>query len=250
MELRAYYEIDTLEQYHWWFVGRRAIIKQFLKTFVRKKVPLALDVGCGTGFNMKVLSEYADTVVGWEPSALARSIAHKKYPKIRVEPIVFPCVPTDEIGRYNLLTLFDVLEHIEDDTEAFRAIEALLAPGGIALVTVPAFPFLWSTHDDTMHHYRRYRSSSLQKLVTTHTGLHVVRSTYFNTLFFPLISVIRSAKKVFQSEHSTSDFATGSSPFLNRILTVLFSAERFVLPYVTLPVGVSIILVLRKDYHA
>lgn len=244
MESGAYKTMADNERIHWWYCGRRAILLSILKKINKNKVERALDIGSGTGGSTHDLTEFAKEVCGLEPSAEAIAYLHASYPDLKVLPGVFPQDMPD--GQYNIITMFDVLEHIQDDRAAINALSSLLAPGGLAVITVPAFPFLWSRHDEHVHHFRRYIISGLKKIIMENKNLSIQHICYYNSiLFFPIL-LIRLFHKIFKTERGGDD-ENVPNKFINQLLQRIFSLERLWLPGVSLPFGVSIICIVKKN---
>lgn len=244
MERALYDELYHTEENHWWFRGRRSVIRSVLKKIPRSQSQTALDIGCGTGLNTEMLNTLGFSAEGLESSDDAIYFARLRSPNTTVRKGSFPGVDREE-KKYNLITLFDVLEHIEDDAGALRVAQSLLQPGGYVLLTVPAFTFLWTEHDALAHHRRRYRKKDLLEKLRA-AGLHVTYVSYFNFfLFFP-IALVRVIKKTFRVSSGKSDFALTPS-WLNRVLTRIFALEGIFLRMTSFPVGVSIIVLARKD---
>mgnify|MGYP001565851953 CR=1 FL=1 len=238
MEIHTYDDLHIHEETHWWYLGRYRIIESFLRTYC-KKAAQVLDVGAGTGYNTFLLGEYAEKVFALEPADAAIKLFKNKNVTIFQSDLV--SFTTAE--RFDLVTLFDVLEHLQDDTLALEKIKNLLSPGGRVLLTVPALPLLWSAHDEVHHHYRRYTKKSLQYLADV-AGFTVVRMTYFNFFLFPIIYVVRMIGRLFPNKQS-SDFRRLPSG-INAFLTWIFGFERHVLKLLDIPFGVSLICVLEK----
>lgn len=244
MEQIAYNEMSEEETQHWWYVGRRAIIKNLIAQFIKNPLHAAVDIGCGTGANIPVLQKIATQVEGWEMSETAIALAHAKNPGVSITKTMFPSKETNK--KFDLVTLFDVLEHIKDDHAAAQTIEHILSPGGYAVITVPAFSFLWGEHDIIVHHQRRYTKNTLLQ-VFAENKLKVVHVTYFNTLLFPLIASIRLLKKWLGLTSHKTDNTLTSYPLLNTFLTHIFLLERRMLQHTTFPFGVSLFLILQKN---
>ena len=243
MEKQVYQQIFDVEKNHWWFRGRRKIIAATLRGHISSKVGKALDIGSGTGLNSVVLREFAHTVSGLDPSDEAVRLSQLRAPDFQVRQSSFPEVEITE--RFSLITMFDVLEHISDHQQAIKKVEQLLEPGGIAVLTVPAFPFLWSDHDLVLHHYRRYTKKSLRELVAGQTGLSVEYMEYFNNFLFIPISFFRLLRQLFHILPTRSDdFMV--SPFINKLFFAIFSAEGKLMSKIHFPFGISIICVLKK----
>ncbi|OHA00756.1 MAG: hypothetical protein A3H71_01795 [Candidatus Sungbacteria bacterium RIFCSPLOWO2_02_FULL_48_13b] len=243
MDRRLYQELYELEEVHWWFRGRRRIIRAFLKLALARKVRQALDIGAGTGGNLPMLAEFAEIVEASEDSDEAIALARRRAPAIQIEKKFFPGGSYE--GQYNLVTLFDVLEHISDDGAALLKLESMLAPEGIALLTVPALPFLWTVHDELAHHQRRYTKKSLKKLIAGNTKLKIVRLSYFNSFLFLPIVLVRTVRKLLRFGEGSSDFFMLPAP-LNNLLATLFSSEAGILKTFDLPIGVSLVCLLQK----
>ena len=240
MKREAYQEMFAVEDRHWWFVARRRIIAKILDSLVPGNNGAILEIGCGTGGNLSMLATYG-SVVGMEMDDEARCLAEGR----NICPVRKGVLPEKiPFGReFDLVCLLDVLEHIDDEEAAILAVGRKLKTGGKLLLTVPAFQFLWSAHDVELHHKRRYRQpaliSSLQQ-----AGFKVHYVTYFNTFFFPIISSVRLFGRIFGREGGT-DVAMPSA-HINRMLEGIFAAERFLLPAISLPFGVSLLVLAEK----
>lgn len=139
MEKQLYQEMYDIEEKHWWFQGRRKILRALIEKEVGRAGKI-LDIGCGTGFNAKWLGELGGGILyGVEISDEAISLAKKRMPDLKIIKGEFPEVEISE--RFDLVTLFDVLEHFEDDIGALTKIASLLKAGGYAVFSVPAFSF-------------------------------------------------------------------------------------------------------------
>lgn len=231
----AYREMADIEGCHWWFAGRRRILASLIARLEVGKPARILEIGCGTGGNLEMLSRFGE-VAAMEADADARAIAKEKTGgrfDIRAgrcpDAIPFPA------GAFDLVCLFDVLEHIDEDVATLRAVRALLAPGGQALVTVPAYRWLWSAHDEFLHHKRRYTAREM-KAKAREAGFAIPVLSYFNTLLFPLAAAARFFK--------LSGAAVPPRP-MNRLFHAAFGAERFLVGRLPLPFGVSLLAVLR-----
>jgi 2-polyprenyl-3-methyl-5-hydroxy-6-metoxy-1,4-benzoquinol methylase len=235
---RKFYEVETE---HWWWTARKKIIFDIIRQRLgNSHVERAIDVGCGTGAFLSDLSKTYETY-GTDTSELAIEFCRK-----RGIANVFCCTlenfPRQEL-RFDLITLLDVIEHIEDDIAALRQCHHLMNPGAHILVTVPAYQFLWSHHDDVNHHKRRYTKSRLRMALKT-SGFSIELLSYYNTLLFPSALVERLASKAMVK--NTDSALDVPSPIVNSCLQSIFSLERFLLRKITLPFGLSVIALARK----
>ncbi len=241
MNPNAYVEMANTESSHWWFTGRRAVLSSLIADLRLSREAKILEIGCGTGGNLDMLSAFG-AVSGLEMDAAARAMAARKtdcrfYIRAGFCPTDIPF--TEE--RFNLVCLFDVLEHIEEDVKTLAALPELLTKDGHVLLTVPAYAWLWGVHDEHLHHKRRYSATELRTKIAA-AGLRVERMSYFNTLLFPLALVARLKDRLFSSV-AASGTAIPAAP-VNTMLTEIFSAERHLLKRTSLPFGVSLLALL------
>ncbi|MDO8786516.1 MAG: class I SAM-dependent methyltransferase [Sulfuritalea sp.] len=243
----AYLEMAETESRHWWYCGRRAILAQMIGALDLPSNSKILEVGCGTGGNLEMLARFGE-VHAIEMDGVARAIASRTTNNccdIRAgncpEQIPFT-------GRqFDLICMFDVLEHIERDTEALVAANKLLTNNGRILITVPAYQWLYGAHDEFLHHRRRYSLNQLKRKIAE-AGLKAARISFFNTILFPLAVTMRLKDRLLGSKVATG---TAVPPaIINAVLRTVFGAERFLLKHFNLPFGVSLLcLVNAADEH-
>lgn len=245
MESVAYAQMDANEADHWWFMARRDILARLIGHYGGETGDLRLlEAGCGTGGNIDMLRRFGK-LDAFEFDPVARARASEKAGVAIPYGALPDGIPfTDR--TYDLIVLFDVLEHIEDDAATLAALGAHLAPNGRILLTVPAMPWLWSAHDTYNHHFRRYTRATLKKPVAA-SGLKAERVFYFNSLLFPLAVVQRMAKRLLGRD-SADDVKP--APWLNGLLYQIFRSERHFLTRGALPFGLSACAVLSNPAAA
>lgn len=183
------YELQThrAEDRHWWYRGRREVLERVVRGLDLPPQARILDAGCGSGRNMVEFARHG-AVTGVELSEASVQLARERGAGEVVAGSVLE-MPFAE-GSFDLAASLDVIEHLEDDLAVLRELRRVVAPGGALLVTVPAYQWLWSGHDEVNHHFRRYTRRSLQR-AGEQAGWRQVRTTYFNSLLLPAAIVLR-----------------------------------------------------------
>ncbi|HEX3432972.1 MAG TPA: class I SAM-dependent methyltransferase [Solirubrobacteraceae bacterium] len=183
------YELQThrAENRHWWYRGRRSVLERVIADLRLPARARILDAGCGSGRNMVEFARHGE-VTGIELSPTSVGLARERGAGDVVEGSVLE-MPF-EADAFDMAASLDVIEHLEDDLQALRELRRVVAPGGSLLVTVPAYQWLWSGHDEINHHHRRYTRRSLQS-VGEQAGWQQVRTTYFNSLLLPAAIALR-----------------------------------------------------------
>jgi len=247
MQAHTYSIMNEVEKGHWWFVGRRRIIGSFLEGVARKlsansgeEAIRILDVGCGTGANLEMLSEFGEAE-GVDVSAEALSFCRARGLD-NVKQGAAETLPYAD-GSFDLVTGLDVVEHLDDDLAGLGEMHRVLRREGRALLFVPAFMFLWGVQDDISHHRRRYTLDGLKRVVKQ-AGFEVERATYVNITFFAPILLGRLLMRVTGFRPASENNITIG--FLNGVLGKIFGAESWALRHASFPFGVSIICVARK----
>jgi SAM-dependent methyltransferase len=188
------YERQTheAEDRHWWYRGRRTVLDGVIAQLGVPKPARILDAGCGSGRNMVELGRLG-AVTGIELSATSVALARGRDAGEVIAGSVLEMPFADD--SFDLAVSLDVIEHLEDDLAALRELRRAVAPGGVLLVTVPAYQWLWSGHDELNHHHRRYTRHSLQQ-VAEQAGWTQLRTTYFNSLLLPAAIALRVLDRV------------------------------------------------------
>ena len=242
MNCDLFTEMAAIEDVHWWFVGRRKIIDNVLSGLPLPPESDILEAGCGTGGNLAMLARYGQ-VRGIEVDETARRFAVARQTGEVVAGRLPDGIPFP--GRsFDLIVLFDVLEHIDDDEGAVRALHARQKPGGWLVVTVPAFRFLWSRHDEIHHHRRRYTAGDVGRTVTA-AGYTIHYATYFNMWLLPLMIASRLAQRFTGSSSVAGREVPGS--LLNKAFAGIMASERFLMGSTALPAGGSVLMVARNN---
>jgi SAM-dependent methyltransferase len=212
----------AIEDQHWWYRGRRRIVREVLGSLPLPHPARLLDAGCGGGANLEPLAGLG-SVTGLEPSEAALVVARRReigeVVAGRIERMPF------EDESFDVATSLDVLEHLDDDRLAFRELRRVVKRGGYLLVTVPAYPRLWSPHDVANQHRRRYVRRTLVSAAEA-TGWRPCRITFFNSILLPLIAARRLWQRARRSGgvEPVSDFEL-TPPWLNGPLEVPMRVE-------------------------
>jgi SAM-dependent methyltransferase len=232
-----------IEQSHWWYTGRRKILTSFVEDICRRvtdRRPRILDVGCGTGANLLMLSQYGDAQ-GVDVSEDALAFCRERGLE-NVKLGAAEKLPYDD-GTFDLVTALDVVEHLDDDLAGLREMRRVLRPGGRVLLFVPTFMFLWGLQDDVSNHRRRYRMPELGR-VLEQAGFEVERMTYANITFFMPILTMRKLMRLTGIKAESENNINVSA--LNGLLARVLGAESWFLKYANIPFGVSGLCVARK----
>lgn len=241
---KSYYRIFfQVQKKHWWFVTKKKIVLDLIQHYVLAQDGglRILDIGCGSGLMLNALEQVGETS-GMDMSDEAIGFSREIFGGTVKKGFLPGNIPYDN-EYFGLVTALDVIEHVEDDRSALKAIHAKMVPGGQAIITVPACMFLWSEHDVLNEHKRRYTCSELrEKLIEA--GFTVEKISYFNTFLFPAISLVRLINNVLKRKGGSD--VDLPSPIVNYVLEKIFSAEMFFLRFMDFPIGVSVLAVVRK----
>lgn len=225
------FEVLKKTEGSWWHKGR-----QHAATAALAKVGVSpegkntiLDAGAGYGSMFEFLSRYGE-VDGFEPEITAQeALGQHRYRKIVRE------LDALQKEEYGLIAAFDVIEHVENDTDFVKQLFALTKSNGILVATVPAFQFLWGIHDVKHMHYRRHTTKSMKRLLEN-AGYKVQYARYWNCFLFPIAVIMRIFGK-------TGESGLSPSPWVNRLLLKLLSIEAELVSRVQIPFGLSVIII-------
>ncbi|MBI1902135.1 MAG: class I SAM-dependent methyltransferase [Planctomycetia bacterium] len=241
-----------IEERHWWFLGRRDILRAVVREVVpplrrggrggcegatahemsdtcaslraSSPRPLVVDIGCGTGANLAALADDYDCL-GIDTSGDAIRLARKRFPNVRFVEGEAPGDLGPAAAQAKLFLLTDVMEHVPDDFELLSRLLAAASPGAYFLVTVPADMALWSAHDVSFGHYRRYTA---KRFAQVWEGLPVETRllSHFNSRLYPVVRAIRAwnRRREKTSGAAGTDFSLPSAP-VNWALRWFFAGE-------------------------
>jgi SAM-dependent methyltransferase len=228
----------TTDDRHWWYRGRRRILRATLDELELPSPCGILDAGCGSGRTLDELIDYGDACgVDVSPAAVAATRARGHEAHVgSVEELPF----ADD--TFDLVTCLDVVEHTPDDRRTLAELRRVTRPGGALLLTVPAHPTLWSAHDEVNRHYRRYTRGSLIDAAVESDWV-VGSTTYFNAALLAPAAVVRLARRGAPTDKSELSL---TPPALDRMLELPSRAEAALLRSgKRLPIGLSLLAVLR-----
>lgn len=250
MDPNAYRQFLELERSHWWFRGRRAVYLGLLRHHLRGQRPRrALDLGCGMGGFLPGLGELCASVFPSDVSVESLVHCRERGYGAGVCSSGYALPYADR--SFDLVCMFDALEHIPDDERVMREAARVLVPGGLVLVTVPAYPFLYANNDRIAQHQRRYTRGALAR-VFAQAGLRVERNTHSNVFLFPLILPAVLAIKGLETllpQAKSSDHTNLSWPipgFVHDLLYGVFAAELPLTRRFDWPAGHSIAALARR----
>ncbi|GAB7039912.1 MULTISPECIES: class I SAM-dependent methyltransferase [Catenuloplanes] len=233
-------DTTAVEDRHWWYRERRALLARELRRLPAGPGRRAIEIGAAGGGNCLVMRDFGYQVLATEFLPEGVEIARAR----GLDAIQADArdLPVDSASR-DLLVAFDVLEHIEEDDRAAAEIHRVLRPGGTALIAVPADMRLWSVFDELSGHVRRYHRAGLTALITG-AGLRVDALRSWNVLLRPAVALRRTASVRPSSEAALRHDVTAVHPVLNALLGGIVRLERG-LPVGRLP-GVSLVLRAHK----
>jgi len=248
MNFEEYEKMYSQENTYWWFQGRKKILFKMMERFelLRNGKAKVLDVGCGTGLILEKISNRS-FAVGIDFSSQALSFCKQRGLKNLIKGNVQDLPIRD--SSVDLVLALDLLEHIEDDKGLIKEIQRTLKPDGYLLATVPAHQFLWSDHDEALHHYRRYSKRGFHNLISS-DALVPIKYTYVITVTFIPIFLFRVIQKIYHffvcRERKPKTHIIILPKILNSLLISILDIEGTILEYTNFPIGVSLLCIAQK----
>lgn len=243
MNSEEYSLMYKIEDIYWWFVARRKMLSKIITIYLKSKNNKILDIGCGTGSNLLELSKFGDAI-GIDRSDEAIDFCHKRglqnVSKEDAETFSF------EKESFDLITVLDVLEHVQEDIKLLEKCYDICKVNGLLFITVPAYGFLWSEHDEALHHKRRYTASELRNKLNL-VNFKIVKISYNITSLFFVVFFFRFWQNLFKKSVYPQSSVVLLPEYINNILIKILDIETFFLKYINFPFGVSIVCVATKE---
>ncbi|MGD9496259.1 MAG: class I SAM-dependent methyltransferase [Armatimonadota bacterium] len=243
MRLAQLQEMYELEDSYWWFIGRRRIVRRLIERYGPRHRPLRiLDAGCGTGGTLVALEGLGEL---WgcdiSPEALEMCRSRREWELC--------CCSVQRLGfaaeSFDVVVSADVLEHVEDDEGAVREMARVLRPGGLLVAAVPAHMWLWSEHDEALHHLRRYHRRRLRDLLQG-AGLEIRKLTEAVMLALPAVLVYRGLRRLTRRREGPRTSLVRLPAPLNCLLVRLLDIENALIALGSLPLGTSLVAAAAK----
>lgn len=240
-------KMRQLEDTYWWFVGRRHLVRDLIERFAPDEPRVILDAGCGTGGTLSYLrgaGELWGCDVAPEALEACRDRGFENLRGSSVDAIEFP----EE--RFDVVVSCDVVEHVEQDERAMAEMARVLRPGGILVLTAPAHRWLWTAHDEALDHLRRYESAELRELIEG-AGLEIELYSKAVAIAMPAILGAVAYRRAVRLLTGNDDGPKQTALFelprpLNRMLIWMLDVETWLMRYISLPIGASLVAVARK----
>jgi SAM-dependent methyltransferase len=247
VEELCYPEQARVQADHWWYVGRRRLLRDLLNGAAAPHPDQrrALDLGCGVGANVAIAHEHCSHVVGVDDSRLALRHARSGVDGGNNSWVCANATALPFADRqFDLVLALDLFEHVDDDGAAAAEAFRVLRPGGLLCAFVPALRALWGLQDRVSHHRRRYSRRELRRLVEG-AAFSIERLTFFNSALLPPIALARWAMRVHTPAALRTENEVGG-PLFNTICRTVFGLETRLLRHVDLPLGVSLACLARR----
>ena len=234
--------LKQIESWHFWFIGRRALVNRLLSKYICKEKKRLLDIGCGTGNMVEILSAQGHQVVGLDLLPQGLHSTHHKVPNsMLIQADLSSQLPLSD-NVFDVVIVLDVLEHV-DDQSLIEEANRVLIPGGIILLTVPTVPWLWSFRDTDAGHLRRYTRKSLLELLSK-SDLQLNESRYYQFILFPFIVITRF---IGRKRKKARDFEEQPVWLINKVLSWINKFEVWFGDFIPPPYGSSLVVVCQKS---
>jgi len=234
-------DMYVTETTHWWFAGKRLLMRRLLGERLGRPGLRILDVGCGAGATAADFSANG-WVCACDRSLHALRFVGERGIATRAAADA-DALPFRE-GAFDVVLAFDVMEHVVDDAAFLRELARVVAPGGALAIHVPAWPSLWSRHDEILEHKRRYTRRSLRALLDD-SPLRVAYLGWASCAIFPITVAIRWMRRLSHVESDGADLVVVPA-WLNRLLGGVYRVESAVAVRTGLPFGVSLAVIATR----
>lgn len=243
MDIKEYHKMAAMEEAYWWHQGKKSLTAHQLakvhKSLGGRQLKI-INIGCGTGGTVPTMRPFG-TIFNVDTSKLAIQYCQERGIE-NAYHVDGSKLPFDD-NTFDVAIALDVLEHIEQDDQALDDWYRVLKPGGFLIITVPAHQWLWSGHDISLHHFRRYTPSPLRAQFQDH-GFAVTQSSYAVAFSFPMVVGYRFLEKMIKKEQKTSYVAV--PPLINNLFAKFLDIESVLLDKTNLPLGTSVLMVGQK----
>lgn len=246
MNFKEYKKMEKFEKTYWWHQGRLHLMDKIVRKYLPKKDKLNfLEIGCGTGATLKLLSKFGK-ITGIDISE--KAVAHCR--KKGFKDIVLGDINTLDLRMYkntfDAVFALDVLEHVQDDMEMMTRVRKMLKEDGLFIITIPAHKFLWSEHDEALHHKRRYHSLEITKKLED-AGLKVIKKSHFVFFAFLPIVFFRAWNNIFGKSAYPKTSYVILPKFLNKIAIGFLKLETKMFLNEGLPIGTTLVVIAKKQ---
>jgi len=243
MKKTEYGRMAEHEKTYWWHIGRLAIIQSYLEKGTKnKKDNSLLNIGCGTGGTISVLERFGtvdNADISDEAIKYMKEHGYKRLTKVAGIELPF------KNKSYDIVGAFDVLEHIDDHVGALKEWRRVLKDDGAIVLTVPAYQWLWSDHDVSLHHKRRYTIKRLNE-AARQAGLKIDRKSYAIVFSLPLVVTFRFLNKMSGRKTNTETSYVAVPASVNSLFAKFLGVEAAMHKFMSFPAGTSIVAILRK----
>lgn len=246
MEQTEYNKMEYFEKFYWWHKGKLFMVNTLIDLFLSSKKGSMniLEIGCGTGETLKTLEKWGN-VYGIDMSKEAIDFCKTKGFKNVVLGDINEMDISEYKNKFDLIVTLDVLEHIQDDVSTLKRMRTMLKDNGYILINVPAYKFLWSDHDEALHHKRRYHSLELTQKVKD-AGFTVLKKTHFVFTTFIPIAMFKFLSNFFRRTAYPKDSYVMLPNIINDMLSKILYVEALAIRKISLPFGTTLCVVAKK----